>query len=147
MRSPSERIHHSSDPPKLVELTAEYPQRKTARRTSAARDVSTARRGGRPSIGVDATAACAPRDRRVQSPRLTGGQLARRLGLFDATLIVMGGIVGSGIFMNPSVVARQVGTPALILGAWAIGGAIALTGAFIYAELAALRPAVGGQYA
>ena len=75
------------------------------------------------------------------------GQLARRLGLFDATMIVMGGIVGSGIFINPSVVARQVGTPALILAAWAIGGAIALAGAFVYAELAALRPAVGGQYA
>jgi APA family basic amino acid/polyamine antiporter len=78
---------------------------------------------------------------------LSEGQLARRLGLFDATMIVMGGIVGSGIFMNPSVVARQVGTPALILAAWAIGGAIALAGAFVYAELAALRPAVGGQYA
>jgi APA family basic amino acid/polyamine antiporter len=74
-------------------------------------------------------------------------QLARRLGLFDATMIVMGGIVGSGIFINPSVVARQVGTPGLILAAWAIGGVIALAGAFVYAELAALRPAVGGQYA
>jgi APA family basic amino acid/polyamine antiporter len=78
---------------------------------------------------------------------LSEGQLARRLGLFDATMIVMGGIVGSGIFINPSVVARQVRTPALILAAWAIGGAIALAGAFVYAELAALRPAVGGQYA
>jgi APA family basic amino acid/polyamine antiporter len=75
------------------------------------------------------------------------GQLARRLGLFDATMIVMGGIVGSGIFMNPSVVARQVTTPALILAAWAIGGVIALAGALVYAELAALRPSVGGQYA
>ena len=78
---------------------------------------------------------------------LPEAQLARRLGLFDATMIVMGGIVGSGIFINPSVVARQVGTPGLILAAWAIGGAIALAGAFVYAELAALRPAVGGQYA
>jgi basic amino acid/polyamine antiporter, APA family len=73
--------------------------------------------------------------------------LARRLGLFDATMIVMGGIVGSGIFINAYVVAREVHTPLLILGAWAIGGLIALLGAFIYAELAALRPAVGGQYA
>jgi len=73
--------------------------------------------------------------------------LARRLGLFDATMIVMGGIVGSGIFMNPYVVARQVHTPFLILGAWVVGGLIALAGAFIYAELAALRPEVGGQYA
>ena len=55
--------------------------------------------------------------------------LARRLGLADATLLVMGGIVGSGIFINPYVVARQVGTPALILGAWALGGLIALAGA------------------
>src|SRR5688572_24221292 len=73
--------------------------------------------------------------------------LARRLGAFDATMIVMGGIIGSGIFINPYVVARQVHTPAWILGTWAAGGAIALIGAFIYAELAALRPEVGGQYA
>lgn len=73
--------------------------------------------------------------------------LARRLGLFDATMIVMGGIIGSGIFINPSVVARQVNTPFLILGVWALGGLIALAAAFIWAELAALRPEVGGQYA
>src|SRR5438876_489058 len=73
--------------------------------------------------------------------------LARRIGLFDATMIVMGGIVGSGIFMNPYVVARAVHTPALILGAWVAGGVIAIMGAFIYAELAARRPEVGGQYA
>src|SRR5258708_6916953 len=74
-------------------------------------------------------------------------QLARRLGLFDATMIVMGGIIGSGIFMNPSVVARQVSTPFLILGVWALGGLVALAAAFIWAELAALRPQVGGQHA
>ena len=62
-------------------------------------------------------------------------------------MLVMGGIVGSGIFMNPYVVARQVHTPALILGAWLVGGAIGLGGAFIWAELAATMPAVGGQYA
>jgi basic amino acid/polyamine antiporter, APA family len=74
-------------------------------------------------------------------------QLARRLGLFDATMIVMGGIIGSGIFINPYIVARQLRTPALILGAWALGGIIALTGGFIWAELAARRPLLGGQYA
>ncbi|HVX41555.1 MAG TPA: amino acid permease [Gemmatimonadaceae bacterium] len=73
--------------------------------------------------------------------------LARKLGAFDATMIVMGGIIGAGIFVNPSVVARQVHTPGLALGAWLIGGGIALIGAFVYAELAALRPNVGGQYA
>jgi len=74
-------------------------------------------------------------------------RLARRLGLFDATMIVMGGMVGAGIFMNPYVVARQVHTPALILGAWALGGLVALAGALVYAELAARCPQVGGQYA
>lgn len=74
-------------------------------------------------------------------------QLARRLGLFDATMIVMGGIVGSGIFINPYLVARQLRSPALILSAWALGGIIALTGGFIWAELAARRPLLGGQYA
>lgn len=73
--------------------------------------------------------------------------LARRLGLFDATMLVMGGIVGSGIFINPYVVAQQVHTPALILGAWIFGGIIGVGGAFIWAELAATLPAVGGQYA
>jgi len=74
-------------------------------------------------------------------------RLARRLGLFDATMLVMGGIVGSGIFLNPAEVARHVSSPGLIVGAWLIGGAIAIAGAFVYAELAARRPQVGGQYA
>ena len=81
------------------------------------------------------------------SPPQTHSRLVRRLGLFDATMIVMGGIIGSGIFINPYVVARQVNTPFLILGVWALGGLIALAAAFIWAELAALRPEVGGQYA
>jgi basic amino acid/polyamine antiporter, APA family len=73
--------------------------------------------------------------------------LARRLGMFDATMIVMGGIIGAGIFINPYVVARQVHTPGLILIPWVAGGAIALAGAFVYAELADRQPGVGGQYA
>jgi APA family basic amino acid/polyamine antiporter len=76
-----------------------------------------------------------------------GPTLARRLGPFDATMIVMGGIIGGGIFVNPSEVARRVHSSELALWAWAIGGAIALVGAFVYAELAAMRPRVGGQYA
>jgi basic amino acid/polyamine antiporter, APA family len=75
-------------------------------------------------------------------------RLARRLGLFDAAMIVMGGIIGSGIFMNPYVVAQRVHTTALILGCWLLGGMVALAGAFVYAELAAQRPQlIGGQYA
>jgi basic amino acid/polyamine antiporter, APA family len=74
-------------------------------------------------------------------------QLLRQVGLFDATMIVMGGIVGAGIFINPYVVARQVHTPVLILAVWVAGGVVAMLGAFIYAELAARMPDVGGQYA
>ncbi len=54
---------------------------------------------------------------------------ARRLGVFDGTMLVMGGIVGAGIFLNPSVVAQRVGTPALTVGVWVLGGVIALAGA------------------
>jgi APA family basic amino acid/polyamine antiporter len=72
--------------------------------------------------------------------------LARRLGLFDTTMLVMGGIIGSGIFINPYVVAQQVPSTILILAAWAFGGLIALAGAFIYAELSSQMSASGGQY-
>lgn len=72
--------------------------------------------------------------------------LARQVGLFDATMVVMGGIVGAGIFINPYVVARQVHTPVLILATWIAGGLLAMVGAFIYAELADRMPNVGGQY-
>ncbi len=77
----------------------------------------------------------------------TGAGLARRLGLFDATMLVMGGIIGSGIFMNPAVAARRVHTTFLLLTVWALGGLVALAAAFIWAELATARPEVGGQYA
>jgi APA family basic amino acid/polyamine antiporter len=74
-------------------------------------------------------------------------QLVRQIGLFDATMIVMGGIVGAGIFINPYVVAQRVHSPVLILAVWIAGGVVAMLGAFIYAELADRLPAVGGQYA
>ena len=71
----------------------------------------------------------------------------RQLGLFDATMIVMGGIVGAGIFANPSEVAHRVHTPFLILCVWVLGGLLAMCGAFIWAELATRLPgALGGQY-
>ena len=62
-------------------------------------------------------------------------------------MLVMGGIVGSGIFVTPAEVARHVATPLLIVGVWVLGGIVALFASFIYAELAARRPEVGGQYA
>jgi basic amino acid/polyamine antiporter, APA family len=77
----------------------------------------------------------------------TQTKLRRQLGLFDATMIVMGGIIGAGIFANPSEVAHRVHTPFLILGVWVLGGLLAMCGAFIWAELATRLPgAAGGQY-
>jgi APA family basic amino acid/polyamine antiporter len=70
----------------------------------------------------------------------------RELGLFDATMVVIGGIIGAGIFLSPGVVAQRLDTPALVLGAWGAGGLIALAGAFSYAELGAIFPKAGGQY-
>ena len=70
----------------------------------------------------------------------------RQLGLFDATMIVVGGIVGAGIFANASEVAHRVHTPFLILGVWVLGGIFAMWGAFIWAELATRLPGTGGQY-
>jgi basic amino acid/polyamine antiporter, APA family len=61
-------------------------------------------------------------------------------------MVVVGGIIGSGIFILPSVVAQRLPTPGLVLAAWIAGGAIALAGAFAFAELATLFPRAGGEY-
>jgi APA family basic amino acid/polyamine antiporter len=83
----------------------------------------------------------------VSEPKGNSHRLVRRLGLFDVTMLVMGGIIGAGIFVNPAEVARHVTTPGWIVGVWIIGGFVALAASFVYAELAARRPEVGGQYA
>src|SRR5437899_1290079 len=73
--------------------------------------------------------------------------LERRLNLFDTTLLVIGGIVGTGVFFNTANVAQRVHTPGLILAAWIVGGIIAAIGALSFAELGAMMPLVGGEYA
>ncbi len=70
----------------------------------------------------------------------------RELGLFDATMVVIGGIIGAGIFLSPGVVAQRLDSPLLVLAAWGAGGLIAMAGAFSYAELGAIFPKAGGQY-
>jgi APA family basic amino acid/polyamine antiporter len=82
----------------------------------------------------------------MKSHRLSRVTFRRGLGLFDATMVVIGGIIGSGIFINPYIVAQRLDSSVLVLGAWAAGGLIALAGAFVYAELGALFPKAGGQY-
>ena len=76
----------------------------------------------------------------------SGTAYARRLTLFDATMLVIGGIIGAGIFLNPAVVAQRVPSAGVAILAWALGGAVALAGAFCFAELAARRPLAGGGY-
>jgi APA family basic amino acid/polyamine antiporter len=61
-------------------------------------------------------------------------------------MLVVGGIIGSGIFLNPAIVAQRVGSARLIMLTWVLGAVIALLGAFIFAELGARRPAAGGGY-
>ena len=74
------------------------------------------------------------------------GTYAHRIGLFSGTMMVVGGIIGSGIFLNPALVAERVRTTELTLLVWILGGAIALIGALVFAELGARRPVAGGGY-
>ncbi len=71
---------------------------------------------------------------------------AAKLGTFSGTMLVVGGIIGAGIFLSPAIVAQRVGTSTLTLGAWGLGAAVAIIGGFVYAELGARRPRAGGTY-
>ncbi len=72
--------------------------------------------------------------------------LLRALGLGAATAVVVGGVIGSGIFVKPGTIARDGGEFGLIIAAWVFGGLLCLTGALSYAELAAMLPRAGGEY-
>jgi APA family basic amino acid/polyamine antiporter len=72
--------------------------------------------------------------------------LERRLGTFSATTLIVGSMIGSGIFIAPSIMAGQVAAPGVLLGLWIVGGVLTLLGALSYAELAAMMPHAGGQY-
>src|SRR5438045_4536271 len=72
--------------------------------------------------------------------------LERGLGLLDATMIVIGSMIGSGIFIVSAESSRLVGAPGWLLAAWAIAGLMTITGALCCAELAAMMPRAGGQY-
>ncbi|HYE65429.1 MAG TPA: amino acid permease [Pyrinomonadaceae bacterium] len=72
--------------------------------------------------------------------------LVRGLGLLDATMIVIGSMIGSGIFITSAESSRLVGAPGWLLAAWALAGVLTITGALCCAELAAMMPRAGGQY-
>jgi basic amino acid/polyamine antiporter, APA family len=73
-------------------------------------------------------------------------ELVQGLGLTSATMLVMGSMIGSGIFIVSAEIGREVDSPALLIGAWAVAGFMTIVAALSYGELAAMMPRAGGQY-
>lgn len=78
--------------------------------------------------------------------KVNGTGLIRQLGLFDSIMIMVGIIIGSGIFLTTGIMAKSIPSAGLILLAWFVGGLLTLAGALTYAELGAAMPEAGGQY-
>ena len=76
----------------------------------------------------------------------TNSSLSRKIGLWSATSIVIGSIIGSSIFMKPATMAAQLGSPVMILVVWVVAGLVSMFGAMAYAELGTMFPETGGQY-
>src|ERR1700694_1492610 len=79
-------------------------------------------------------------------PPATDDKFVRGLGLLDSTMLVGGSMIGSGIFIVSSIIARQVGAPGWLLVVWLVTGLLTLMAALSYGELAAMMPKAGGQY-
>ncbi len=79
-------------------------------------------------------------------PHSTDPRLVQDMGLFSATAIVMGSMIGSGIFIVSADMSRTLGSPALLIAAWLVTAAMTIIGALSYGELAAMMPKAGGQY-
>ena len=82
----------------------------------------------------------------MSDPATSPTTYARRLGLFDVTMMTVGAMIGAGIFLNPAIVAARVQSGPLTIAAWVAGGVIAIAGAFCFAELGARAPDAGGGY-
>ena len=89
-------------------------------------------------------AAVAPTDWEIHTHQ--DKELVKGLGLTSATMLVMGSMIGSGIFIVSAEIAREVNSPALLIGAWLVTGFMTIVGALSYGELAAMMPRAGGQY-
>jgi APA family basic amino acid/polyamine antiporter len=72
--------------------------------------------------------------------------LVRGLGLLAAIAVVVGDVIGTGVFLKARVMTCNVGTPGMVIGVWVVGGLLSLAGALVYAELAAMMPRAGGEY-
>src|SRR6266566_5382596 len=81
----------------------------------------------------------------AKSPSPSPGLLPS-IGLFPTIMLVVGGVIGSGIFRKPGIMASQIGSPEILLGVWLLAGVITLFGALTNAEIAGMIPETGGQY-
>src|ERR1700736_5637770 len=82
----------------------------------------------------------------MTQPPEADSKFIRGLGLLDSTMLVAGSMIGSGIFIVSSIIARQVGSPGALLIVWVVTGLLTLMAALSYGELAAMMPKAGGQY-
>src|SRR5271169_3151912 len=81
-----------------------------------------------------------------QTPTAVDSEFTRGLGLYDSTMVVIGSMVGSGIFIVSAEMSRYLGSAGWLLAAWVLTGALTVTGALSYGELASMMPRAGGQY-
>jgi len=84
--------------------------------------------------------------RLIGAPGSRVAALERRLGPFDSIMMMVGIVIGSGIFLTTGIMAQSLPSAGLLLLAWAVGGLLTLAGALTFAELGAAMPAAGGQY-
>ena len=96
--------------------------------------------------GATLTSPHEPTTVRITQPSSSSADLPRVLGASQATAIVVGTIIGSGIFLVPTEMMRDTGSSALVYLAWIVGGLLSLFGAMTYAELGAMLPYAGGEY-
>lgn len=103
---------------------------------------------GTPEPGAPASATAYRESGRTVEEAGTGAGagLVRQLGLWDTAAIIVGTIIGSGIFLMPGLIARNLGSPGLMLVTWILGGILSLLGALIFAELTSFMPHTGGIY-
>src|SRR5205807_964488 len=82
----------------------------------------------------------------ASAPEQQQPEMVKGLGLTSATTLVMGSMIGSGIFIVSAEIGRETNSPALLLGAWLVTAFLTIVGALSYGELAAMMPRAGGQY-
>src|SRR4029079_337670 len=100
-----------------------------------------------PRMANSTVPATTARDARSAAPAMTlDTEFHRGLGLYDSTMLVVGAMIGSGIFIVSAEMGRNIGSPGWLLGAWVVTGLLTVVGALSYGELAAMMPRAGGQY-